>query len=132
MSKKKILVIDDEPNNIHMLKTLLEINGYKVGTAMDGREGIEKTKSEKPDLVLLDLVMPQVDGYQVLEELQQGSETRKIPVILFTAAPPEVAAQKGSSALDAVDYVLKPFDRLTLAFLLERIRDLTSAKRSAD
>ena len=96
------------------------------------RKASKKQNQRKPDLVLLDLVMPQVDGYQVLEALHQDTETSKIPVILFTAAPPEIAAQKGSSALEAVDYVLKPFDRLTLAFLLERIKDLTSAERSAD
>ncbi|MDP3980498.1 MAG: response regulator [Chlamydiota bacterium] len=126
MDKKKILVVDDEVNIQRMLKTILEINDYEVVTASDGEEAIEKVKSEVPDLVLLDLVMPRVNGYQVLEHLKSSRGTSSVPVILFTAAPPEVAAQSGSNALDAVDYVLKPFDQLTLSFLLERIKSLTA------
>ena len=130
MEKKKILVVDDEVNIQKMLKTILEINDYNVVTASNGEEAITKVQSETPDLVLLDLVMPQVNGYQVLEHLKATEETNKLPVILFTAAPPEVAAQSGSSALDAVDYVLKPFDQLTLSFLLERIKSLTTNDQS--
>jgi len=125
--KKTILVVDDEVNIQNMLKTLLEINDYVVETASNGEEAISKVESLAPDLVLLDLVMPRVNGYQVLEHLKEKDKTRKIPVILFTAAPPEIAAQSGFNALDAVDYVLKPFDHLTLSFLLERIKSLTES-----
>jgi CheY-like chemotaxis protein len=124
--KKKILVVDDEPNIQKMLKTLLEINDYTVETASNGGEAIEKVKEISPNLVLLDLVMPKVDGYEVLEALKRDEKTKTIPVILFTAAPPEVAARTGANAVEAVDYVLKPFDRITLSFLLQRIKELTS------
>ena len=124
--KKKILVVDDEPNIQKMLKTLLEINDYTVETASNGGEAIEKVKEISPNLVLLDLVMPKVDGYEVLETLKRDEKTKDIPVILFTAAPPEVAARTGANAVEAVDYVLKPFDRITLSFLLQRIKELTS------
>lgn len=126
MDKKRILVIDDEENIVKMLKTLLEINDYEAETALDGKEGLSKANKYKPDLILLDLVMPNLNGYQVLETLRADETLKSIPVILFTAAPPEVAAKSGSSALEAVDYVLKPFDRMTLSFLLERIKELTS------
>lgn len=126
MDKKKILVIDDEENIVKMLKTLLEINDYEAETALDGKEGLSKANKYKPDLILLDLVMPNLNGYQVLETLRGDETLKSIPVILFTAAPPEVAAKSGSSAIEAVDYVLKPFDRMTLSFLLERIKELTS------
>ncbi len=126
MSKKKILVVDDEPNIQKMLKTLLEINDYSVETVSNGKEALEVVKGISPDLVLLDLVMPKVDGYEVLENLKSNSATRQIPVILFTAAPPEIAAEKGADAIAAVDYVLKPFDRVTLSFLLQRIKELTN------
>ena len=122
---KKILVVDDEPNIQKMLKTLLEINDYEVRTASNGIEALQEVKKSHPDLVLLDLVMPKMDGYKVLEEFKKDDLTKSIPVILFTAAPPEVAAKTGSSALEAVDYVLKPFDRVTLSFLMQRIKDLT-------
>ena len=127
MDKKKILVVDDEENIVKMLKTLLEINDYQVETALDGKKGITKANEFKPDLILLDLVMPNMNGYQALESLKRDEHLKGIPVILFTAAPPEVAAKSGSSAIEAVDYVLKPFDRLTLSFLLERIKELTSS-----
>ncbi|MBI1869748.1 MAG: response regulator [Chlamydiae bacterium] len=125
MDKKKILVVDDEANIQKMLRTLLEINDYEVETVSDGSEAITRVKQAPPDLVLLDLVMPKVDGFKVLENLKQDSKTKEIPIILFTAAPPEVAAQRGASAVEAVDYVLKPFDRVTLSFLLQRIKELT-------
>lgn len=124
--KKKILVVDDEPNIQKMLKTLLEINDYTVETASNGGEAIDKVKEISPNLVLLDLVMPKVDGYEVLETLKRDEKTKNIPVILFTAAPPEVAARTGANAVEAVDYVLKPFDRITLSFLLQRIKELTA------
>ncbi len=127
MSKKRILVIDDEPNIRKMLKTLLEINEYEVDTAENGLVGLEKIKKSKPDLVLLDLVMPEMTGYQVLAQMHQATEIKTIPIILFTAAPPDVAVQAGSEAIEAVDYVLKPFDRLTLNFLLGRIKELTNS-----
>lgn len=131
MEKKKILVVDDETNIQKMLRTLLEINDYEVETASNGGEAIEKVKTIWPDLVLLDLVMPKIDGYKALETLKHDPQTKDIPVILFTAAPPEIAASTGSGALEAVDYVLKPFDRMTLSFLLQRIKDLTTAKKEA-
>lgn len=127
MSKKTILVIDDEQNIRKMLKTLLEINRYEVQVAENGKIGLEKIIQLKPDLVLLDLIMPEMTGYQVLENMHQNAHIKDIPVILFTAAPPDIAVQAGSAAIDAVDYVLKPFDRLTLNFLLNRIQELTQS-----
>ena len=125
MPKKKILVVDDEANIQKMLKTLLEIYDYDVDVAGNGEEAILKVKDTLPDLVLLDLVMPKVDGYKALEMLKKNTATKHIPVILFTAAPPEIAAKIGPNAIEAVDYVLKPFDRVTLSFLLQRIKELT-------
>lgn len=124
MAKKKILVVDDEANIRKMLKTLLEINDYDVEMAENGLEGLKKIEKHNPALVLLDLVMPEMTGYQVLETMKEKNLT--VPVILFTAAPPDVAVETGSEAIDAVDYVLKPFDRQTLSFLLGRIKELTA------
>ena len=105
---KKILVIDDDPHLTMMVTSRLRANGYDVVTAADGEEGVGKVKKEFPDLVLLDILMPKMDGYGVLSELKSEPRTKNIPVIMFTAK-----AQGGdiTDAVDggAVDYIIKPF-----------------------
>ena len=81
---KKILVIDDEPDMVTFLATLLEDNGYDVITAVDGEEGLQKIKSEKPDLVSLDLLMPNKTGIKMFRELRKDSEIGHIPVVMVT------------------------------------------------
>ncbi|MBN2143273.1 MAG: response regulator, partial [Candidatus Aureabacteria bacterium] len=80
---------------------------------------------EKPDIILLDLLMPEMDGYEVMKHLKENSDTAKIPVILFTAAPPEAVVKKGGQVMDAVDFVIKPFDDKALMFIVNRIADMT-------
>ena len=84
---KRILIIDDEPNFLELLKVRLEANGYDTSEAMTGREGLEKVRSEKIDLILLDIVMPDMDGYTFLHKLKADLETRSIPVIVVTGKP---------------------------------------------
>lgn len=81
---KKILVIDDEPDMVTFLSTLLEDNGYDVITAADGDEGMEKTKADKPDLISLDLLMPNKTGIKMYRELRKDEEVSEIPVIMVT------------------------------------------------
>ena len=83
-SKKTILVIDDEPDIVSFLTTLLEDNGYRTVSAMDGREGIEKARSEKPDLVSLDITMPEKSGVKFYRELRSDPDLSKIPVVIVT------------------------------------------------
>ena len=82
--KKKILIIEDEAYLLEMYKMKFELEGYKVLIARDGQEGIESAVFGKPDIILLDLVMPIKDGYQVLEELKEKDETKKIPILILS------------------------------------------------
>jgi CheY-like chemotaxis protein len=81
---EKILIVDDEVEQIEFASTILEPSGYTVITAMDGREGMEKAKEEKPDLILLDIMMPERSGIGMYQELKHGEETKNIPVIIVT------------------------------------------------
>ena len=108
---KKILVIDDEGDLLELAKTRLEVSGYSVLTLDSGARALEVAKREKPDLILLDVVMPGKNGCEVCRDLKADAATRGIPVIIFTAHYPEEEYLKvGSSAIGADDYVLKPFD----------------------
>src|SRR3989338_1841917 len=82
---KKILVIDDEPEMTELLKSRLESQSYEIITAHDGEEGLEKARYEKPDLIILDVLMPKMDGYTFVRELKVEEATKGIPVIVLTA-----------------------------------------------
>jgi DNA-binding response OmpR family regulator len=114
-AQKKILVIDDEGDLLKLARTRLEASGYKVLTLDSGDHAVEFAKCEKPDLVLLDIVMPGKNGCQVCKELKADKDTGSIPVIVFTAQYPEEEYVKTNmEEIGADDYVLKPFDAQTL------------------
>ena len=122
---KKILVVDDEPNIVRTVGDRLKMRGYDVVTATDGEEGIEVALAEKPDLILLDMVMPKLDGNAALDRLRQMEETRHIPVFMLTAMSQAEDVTRATAA-GAVNYVVKPFD---LVALLEKIEDVLSGIR---
>ena len=108
---KKILVIDDEGDILKVVRARLEANGYKVITLDGGKSALEVTKSEKPDIILLDVVMPGKGGYDVCRDLKSDEATRQIPVIIFTAYYSQEKEVEMKSALaSADDYILKPFE----------------------
>ncbi|MDD5109233.1 MAG: response regulator [Candidatus Omnitrophica bacterium] len=110
-STGKILIIDDEGDILKLAKTRLEANGYKVITLDSGENAVEIAKNEKPNIILLDIVMPGKDGYDVCKELKADQITCKIPVIIFTAQyPQEEYVKIKSVATRADDYILKPFE----------------------
>jgi len=112
---KKILVIDDEGDLLKLVKTRLELSGYKVITLDSGERAAEVVKTEKPDLILLDIVMPGKNGYDACKQLKADEATRGIPVVLFTAYYQEEEYVKISSGeAGADDYILKPFEAQTL------------------
>lgn len=84
MMGKKILIVDDEPEQIDFASTLLEENGYVPISAANGKEGMKKVKSEKPDLILLDILMPERGGIGMYQDLRHGEETKNIPVVIVT------------------------------------------------
>lgn len=125
MTKKKILVVDDEPDMVEMLKLILESASYEVLTAYDGQEGIEKAKLERPDAIILDLMMPRKDGFQACKELKGDPTTAAIPVLVLTAISEKLSHTKYAKSmgleLEAEDYIDKPVDA---NLLLERLEKL--------
>ncbi len=119
MNRKKILVIDDETEFVDMLKMRLEANRYEVITAADGAEGVDKALKEGPDLIILDIVMPKMDGYQVLLRLKNEDQTRHVPIVMLTAKS-ESGSIFRSQELRADDYLIKPFDTQELLDLVGR------------
>ncbi len=108
MAKGKILVVDDEVYIVHILDFSLRMEGYEVVTALDGEQALEKVKSDRPDLVVLDIMMPKLDGYDTCKRLKANPETHDIPVILLSAKGRNVDQRMGFEA-GADDYITKPF-----------------------
>ena len=106
---KKILIVDDEPEVCDILSKKLEAEGFKCLSASDGIEGIKKTKEHKPDLILLDIIMPGKDGFSMLKEIQEDQDLREIPVIMVSAKSESDSLFQGQG-LGATDYLIKPVD----------------------
>jgi len=117
MEKKNILVIDDEPDLCSTVKARLEANGFNVLTALSGQEGLDKVKEYKPDLIILDLMMPVMDGFEVCQRLKKDALTSAIPVVVLTALEQEEAAKKALS-IGAEGYLVKPFEQESLLFTI--------------
>ena len=117
---KKILLVDDEPNIILLLEARLKANGYEVLSAGDGLTALETAKREKPHLIILDLMLPKMDGYKVCGLLKRDTRYSKIPVILFTARAQEADMRLGEE-VGANAYITKPFEPKTL---LGKIQEL--------
>lgn len=105
---KKILIIDDEPQFLFISAARLEANDYTVITALSGKQGLEKARKEIPDLILLDHVMPEMDGGEVLDRFKKDPVTKHIPVVMFTAAVSEVKVGEFQMR-GAADCFYKPF-----------------------
>ena len=108
-SSRKILVVEDNQDNRELVVKVLKINGYKVIEAVDGEEAIEKTKTENPDLILMDLFIPKIDGYEVTTRLKTDRDLRRIPIIALTAHAMKGDMEKALAA--GCDYYIpKPID----------------------
>jgi twitching motility two-component system response regulator PilH len=102
-----VLIVDDSPTEVHVLKGMLERNGYRVAMATNGEDGIKKAKAEKPDLVLMDVVMPGMNGFQATRHLNQDPETASIPVIIVSNKNMDTDKIWGLRQ-GAKDYITKP------------------------
>jgi two-component system alkaline phosphatase synthesis response regulator PhoP len=111
---KKILIVDDENDMRYILKANFELSGFKCVTAKDGKEALRIAKTQKPALIILDLMMPDMDGFQTYKALKADKAIKQVPIIAYTAQNPDEVAKKGKEALDIVDFVLKPSDARTL------------------
>ncbi len=118
--KAKILVADDDPAIQELVRINLEVQGYQVITTGNGLEAIKKALSETPDLIILDIMMPEIDGYEVMKLLKGSEETRKIPIIILTAYASDEGALF-SWAEGAEGYLAKPFNPEELVMLVERV-----------
>jgi DNA-binding response OmpR family regulator len=118
----KVLVIDDEPPIRLLCRVNLEAEGMEVIEAPDGPSGVEKAQTERPDVILLDVMMPQLDGWQVAEQLLQDERTDGIPIIFLTARA-EFRDRARGLDIGGVDYVTKPFNPLELAPLVRSLLD---------
>jgi DNA-binding response OmpR family regulator len=105
-SQKSVLIVEDDTMINTMYKTKLEASGFKVFSSADGAGGLEMAKKEKPDIILLDVIMPRLDGFSVLSELQNDDKTKKIPVILLTNLGTDEDIEKGKK-MGAIDYIVK-------------------------
>lgn len=115
---KKILVVDDEPDSLMTLSMALKSLGYVVLGALNGKEGLKLFKEEKPDLVILDVVMPLMDGWEVLKKIKAGFKSKRVPVILITGKTEEESKEKGYR-YKADFYVTKPYDLKHLILTIE-------------
>ena len=106
---KKILVVDDEPYLAEMMANRLEANRYTVVTALSGRDALDQVAKVKPDLILLDILMPDMDGYQILRRLKEDPKTQSLPVIMLTVKKWSEDIKKAMET-GAADYIVKPFN----------------------
>jgi DNA-binding response OmpR family regulator len=118
----RVLVIDDEAPIRLLCRVNLEAEGMQVSEAADGPSGLEKARSERPDVILLDVMMPGLDGWRVAEQLIDDPGTRGIPIVFLTARAEFRDRAKGLD-IGGVDYITKPFNPLELAPLVQRLLD---------
>ncbi|NEP10956.1 MAG: response regulator [Symploca sp. SIO2C1] len=129
--RANILVVDDTPNNLRLLSTLLTEQGYEVGKALNGQIALRSAQAAPPDLILLDIKMPEMDGYKVCEQLKAHDQTKEIPVI-FISAIDEVWDKVKAFKVGGVDYITKPFQREEVLARVENhlnLRALNNALR---
>lgn len=125
----KILVVDDYAENVDLLRELLKTNGYEVTTAYNGEEALQKVKREIPDLMLLDIMMPNMDGYQVCEELRKDERTKDIPIIFVTAKTEVKDWTHAIFNVGVNSYITKPINPKKL---LDKVKSVLRMKQSRD
>jgi DNA-binding response OmpR family regulator len=118
MGEAEILVVEDEADTLNLAKIILETEGYKIQTASDGQETFKTIDKRKPDLILLDLRLPDIDGYEICLKLKGRSETESIPIVMFSASGGESSKERALEA-GADDFLGKPF---TMAQLLDVVK----------
>ena len=118
---KHILCIEDEADMVELMRLILTQRGYKVTGTTDGYHGLEIIKKEKPDLVLLDLMMPNIDGWEVYQQMKADESTKHIPVIVVTAKTQNIDKVLGLHVAKVEDYISKPFSPEDLVKSVEKV-----------
>ncbi len=122
---KRILIIEDDPAVLRAISYMLEKEGYEVLTAMNGLEGLTKAKGENPDLLVLDVMLPGIDGFEVCHRLRAESQTAQLPILMLSAKG-QAADKSMGLQVGANEYLTKPVERLVL---LGKVGDLLGAKK---
>jgi len=122
---KKILVIEDDPNALRFIEYTLEQEGYQVSSAKDGLEGIKKVQDKHPDLIILDIMLPGLDGYDVCQRLRQKPETSLLPILMLSAKARQDDRDIGLK-MGADEYLTKPADPSTI---VEKVKTLLASTR---
>ncbi len=117
MGKRKVLIVDDEPDIVRLVQFTLERRGFEVIVATDGLSAIELAETEKPDVILLDAVMPVMSGYTACQRLKENSKTKSIPVIMLSAKSQKAEVELGIE-MGAENYICKPFSPSQIADLV--------------
>ena len=117
---KRVLICDDDPAILRVLQVNLEVEGYETLLAHHGEEALEIANREKPDLIILDIMMPRLDGYQTCERLKGADDTKDIPVVFLSAKAQQSDIEEGKK-YGVADYLTKPFDPDTLVETIERL-----------
>ncbi len=121
MAKKRIMIVDDEPHLLELVKAILEAEGFSVDTAPDGRTALHRIRIKKPDLLILDMMMPGMSGREVCEEVRKESALADLKVIMLTVARFSEVGRKMLGDLKVSDYITKPFDNRDLVARVRRI-----------
>ena len=123
----KILIVDDSTTNVVLLEAILDEKGYKIETALNAREAYALIEKEAPDLILLDLLMPKISGFDFLEEIRKNNKTRHTPVIVVSALTDEENVDK-IMKMGAIDFVKKPID---LQYLVEKVENVLKTLKTS-
>ncbi len=116
---KVILVVEDDPKSLKLIRDLLQVSGYKTIEATDGKQGVELAKTKKPGLILMDIMMPKMDGYTACNAIKTDKATRAIPVVMLTVLDSELNKELGRD-MGADGYITKPFTRQELLDVISR------------
>jgi len=117
---EKILIVDDEPDLLELVRDTLEMAGYTVITASDGEEGLKSITEDSPDLVILDIKMPKIDGMEVLERVRKNPLLNELPIIMLTSLKGEGIIREAKE-VGANDYIVKPFSQIDLLNRVKRV-----------
>jgi two-component system alkaline phosphatase synthesis response regulator PhoP len=132
MEKKKILLVDDDADFTEAVKLLLESRSYEVTAANDGKEGLKKVQTEEPDLIILDVMMPEMDGYQVCARLKADPKYRQIPILLLTAVGEAITTttytKEMGMKIEADDYIPKPVEPIEIVERVEKLLRISQEK----
>ena len=118
---KKIMIVDDEPSLIELVSAILEEEGFEVIPCVNGKQALEKLKTEKPDLILLDMMMPGMTGREVRDKIKENSETAELKVIFLTIVKVQDLGEDIIKQMDISDYITKPFDNKDLINRIKKV-----------